>query len=169
MHSTASFIFWLTLGLYLVTLFTVTYVGVYLTYVAIPVLLISGLIMKFSTPKGKHKEAIDSSKKALRQVGKASTEILDKTNSFLGELNTSLETYNKVADLVQTRTASIRKKIQTLKLERIPFEVQLKYDLPPLEIIVLKNKIKEINTEITSLEQSIEKIKCACELEVKLN
>ncbi len=36
-------IFLLTLALYGITLATVTYVGVYLTYVAVPVVVISGL------------------------------------------------------------------------------------------------------------------------------
>jgi 16S rRNA pseudouridine516 synthase len=40
------FIFWSTLILYIVTLVSVPYVGVYLTYVAIPVIIISGLICK---------------------------------------------------------------------------------------------------------------------------
>lgn len=50
MYKISSFIFWAVLGLYLVTLFTVSYVGVHLTYVAVPVIVLSGLIMKFSRP-----------------------------------------------------------------------------------------------------------------------
>ncbi len=45
------FIFWATLILYIITLFTVPYVGVYLTYVAIPVIVITGLICKFTVWK----------------------------------------------------------------------------------------------------------------------
>lgn len=51
MYKTFAFIFWTTLALYLVTLFTATYVGVYLTYVAVPVIVLSGLVMKFSKPR----------------------------------------------------------------------------------------------------------------------
>ncbi len=45
LHKTARIAFWLTLALYLLTLFTVDYVGVYLTYIAIPIIVVSGLIM----------------------------------------------------------------------------------------------------------------------------
>jgi hypothetical protein len=51
MGKTVEFIFFVTLFLYLVTLFRVPYVGVYLTYVAIPVIVISGLIAKFTVWK----------------------------------------------------------------------------------------------------------------------
>ncbi len=49
MHKKSTFVFWTTLILYLVTLFTVSYVGVYLTYIALPVIIISGLIMKLTS------------------------------------------------------------------------------------------------------------------------
>lgn len=51
MHDKAEFVFVTTLILYLITLFTVSYVGVYLTYVALPVVGISGLIMYWARPK----------------------------------------------------------------------------------------------------------------------
>ena len=51
MHHTAEIIFFSTLALYLITLFTVSYVGVYLTYVAVPVIVVSGLIMYWTRPK----------------------------------------------------------------------------------------------------------------------
>ena len=50
MHEKAAFVFWLTLILYIITLVFVTYVGVYLTYVTIPLIVISGLIMKLTEP-----------------------------------------------------------------------------------------------------------------------
>ena len=51
MHEKASFIFSITLILYLITLFTVSYVGVYLTYVALPVIIISGFIAYITRSK----------------------------------------------------------------------------------------------------------------------
>lgn len=49
-HSKCSAIFWLTLVIYLITLFAVSYVGVYLTYVAVPVIVLSGLLMHWTRP-----------------------------------------------------------------------------------------------------------------------
>ncbi len=51
MHRVASFVFWMTLALFLLVLIFASYVGVYLTYVAIPVIVLSGLIMRFTKPK----------------------------------------------------------------------------------------------------------------------
>ena len=42
--STAQMIFWFTLIIWIVTLFFVSYTGVYLSYIAVPILLISGLV-----------------------------------------------------------------------------------------------------------------------------
>jgi len=44
-------IFILTLIIYLITISTVSYVGVYLTYVAAPVIVISGFIYYLTRPK----------------------------------------------------------------------------------------------------------------------
>lgn len=51
MHKYMAYIFWSTLVLYIVTLCTVSYVGVHLTYVAVPVIIVSGLLMKLFKPK----------------------------------------------------------------------------------------------------------------------
>jgi hypothetical protein len=51
MHKTFQFIFIITLALYLVTLLAVPYVGVYLTYGAIPVIVLSGILANWLEPK----------------------------------------------------------------------------------------------------------------------
>jgi hypothetical protein len=168
MHAKATFIFWLTLILYLVTLFTVTYVGVYLTYGAIPVLILSGLVMKFSTPKPKHKKIIDDSKSAINQLGKTTNDILGGANSLLDGFNKSLGEYNEINALVQERAVSYKNKIQALKLEKVPFEIKAKYAKNQSEKLDLEQKIKQINEQIESNKQSVEHICQACELEVKV-
>ena len=50
-YKKSSVIFWLTLVLYLVTIFTVSYVGVYLTYVAVPTIVVSGFLMYCTRPR----------------------------------------------------------------------------------------------------------------------
>ena len=44
LKTTAQMIFWFTLIIWIVTLFFVSYTGVYLSYIAVPILLISGLV-----------------------------------------------------------------------------------------------------------------------------
>ena len=51
MHKTFQIIFLTTSALYLVTLAAVPYVGVYLTYGAIPVIVMSGLLAYWLDPK----------------------------------------------------------------------------------------------------------------------
>jgi len=50
-HKTASIVFWLSLILTIATVFTVSYVGAYLVYIVVPILLISGLIMMVTKSK----------------------------------------------------------------------------------------------------------------------
>lgn len=50
LHEKSQVIFFLTLAIYIGIWATVSYVGVYVTYVAGPVLLVSGAIMYFTRP-----------------------------------------------------------------------------------------------------------------------
>ncbi len=97
MHAKAAFVFWTTLILYLLTLCTVSYVGVYLTYIAIPIISLSGLIMKCSKPKPEYQEFMNSTKTVLKETGKASSNALEQLNVVLKAMNNSLDKfYTKV-------------------------------------------------------------------------
>lgn len=167
MHAKATFVFWITLVLYIMTLFTVTYVGVYLTYVAIPLIVLSGLIMKFTKPKPEHKEIIDNTKSILKETGKATSSALNGLNSFLGEVNNSLDEFNEITKLSMERTEHLKQKKHLLTLERIP--INSKHDDIQEFEATLKNRERrnQIDREIREIEKNIETIKTACELEVK--
>lgn len=75
MHTKVTFIFILTLGLYLITLFTVPYVGVYLTYGAVPVIVITGFISYLTRPKD---EPVPIS--TYERIKKLEQEIIDIDN-----------------------------------------------------------------------------------------
>jgi c-di-AMP phosphodiesterase-like protein len=75
MHEKAKFVFTLTLVLYLITLFTVSYVGVYLTYIALPVIVISGLIMYITEPKNDMIEQEDSKENRIEEIEKRLKEL----------------------------------------------------------------------------------------------
>ncbi len=49
-HNKASVIFWVTLAIYILIWITASYVGVYVTYVAGPVLVFSGAIAWLTYP-----------------------------------------------------------------------------------------------------------------------
>lgn len=168
MHAKASFVFWITLVLYLVTLFTVSYVGVYLTYIVIPILVVSGLVMKCSTPKPEHKQIIDDGKAVLRQTAEVTNEALVGVNSFLDDVNKSLSEYNKVNELVSERAKFYKEEIQRLKHEKVPFDVNLKYESSPQEQKNIRKEIERIDMNIDSNQKKVEEIRHACELEVKV-
>lgn len=50
LYKTCSFIFGLTLVIYLITLYFVSYVGVYITYIAIPIIIFTGFIAYITQP-----------------------------------------------------------------------------------------------------------------------
>lgn len=51
LHDKFSMIFFVTLFIYILIWLTVSYIGVYVTYVAGPVLVISGVLAWFTAPK----------------------------------------------------------------------------------------------------------------------
>ncbi len=51
LYKSSLVIFLFTLSIYVLTLMTVSYVGVYLTYVAVPVIIVFGSLAYFLAPK----------------------------------------------------------------------------------------------------------------------
>ena len=49
-YNKASVIFWVTLAIYILIWLTVSYVGVYVTYIAGPVLVVSGAVAWLTSP-----------------------------------------------------------------------------------------------------------------------
>ena len=168
MYEKASYVFWITLFLYIVTLLTVSYVGVYLTYVAIPLIVLSGLIMKFSTPSTRSQEIIDGTKSTIDEIGNTTDNFLNEVNSALNSFNNSLDNYNLKTKLINERTKNLKEEIHKIKLAKSAPEIKFDY----AKTIEEKNKYKELvnnfNTQITQLENKIEDIKKACELEVAM-
>ncbi len=145
MYEKASFVFWTTLILYIITLATVSYVGVYITYIALPFIVISGLIMKFSEPSQRSKEIMNTTKATLKTVENTTNSILNETNSFLEEINNSLEKIN----LLNQKIKPLKNKVHKLEIQKLDNKLHNRVndnkDIDN-EIIMLKDKIKEIET-----------------------
>ena len=136
MYEKASFVFWITLILYIVTLMTASYVGVYLTYIAIPIIVVSGLVMKFSEPNQQSKEIINTTKSTLKTFN-------NTTNTFLDEINNSLEKTN----LINSQTKPLKEKIHKLEMKKLQDILNNKNTITKditNEINIIKNQIKEI-------------------------
>lgn len=137
MYEKASSVFFTTLILYIITLLTVSYVGVYLTYVAIPLIVISGLIMKFSKPNQQSQEIIDTTKSTM--------EVLEnETTSFVKEIKNSLEKNKEKTKLINKKTKPLKDKLH--KLEMLKLNNQLN-----------NKSYSDIQSQITNLKLEIRK------------
>lgn len=87
MYEKSAFVFWVTLILYLITLSTVSYVGVYLTYIAIPMIVISGLIMKLTKPKPQTQKILGTVSSITKEGNQALHDILDDVNTATSKYN----------------------------------------------------------------------------------
>lgn len=159
MYEKSAFVFWLTLVLYIITLSTVSYVGVYLTYIAIPIIVFSGLIMKFAKPKPKTQEVLDTVSLFKKEISQAKNELLD-------EVNTSLAQYNEKTELIRKKTEYLRAKKHHLELQKVEPEINLKDERNLSEKNVLKNATSNIKREIRDCDREINRIKRECERKV---
>ncbi len=163
MHEISKFTFWIMLVLYVATLVFVTYVGVYLTYVAIPIIVISGLVMTITKPKNESGTGLLST---INELGGAATTVLEEATSFLDEINTSLEKHNRTQLLIIERTKFHRDEIRQLKLKMVEPKINLKYASNEGERQQYKVAIDEIDVSIKELERKILSTKKQCEIEV---
>ena len=145
MHEKAAFVFWVTLILYLITLATVTYVGVYLTYIAIPIIVLSGLIMKITKPKETPESDIEL---VVHELGQAARSGKEMVSSALDEFNSTLSLFNEK----QEKTRFIREQIHKLKLTRIEPEIKLDHSKSEDKKIIYSTALKNIDEQISELE-----------------
>lgn len=163
MHEISKFVFWTSLILYIATLVFVSYVGVYLTYVAIPIIIVSGLIMKLTKPKNKDVPGLFST---INELGNSAASTLDELNGFLAETNTSLELYNRKQALIRENTQSHRDAITQLKLKKVEPKIELKYADDDESKTKIRDVINLIDKSIQEIEKKILEIEKQCELEV---
>lgn len=159
MHSKSKFVFWMTLILYIITLCTVSYVGVYLTYIAIPLIVISGLIMRVTKPKEQSKDT--------SEIAKATSTFFGEVSEGLDSMNSSLEKYNEKTKLINQRTEILRNKRNKLELEKVIPEVELKYAKDQNEINKYNKLLNGIDEKLKMIDIEIEEIKKQCELHIE--
>ncbi len=160
MHSKAAFVFWMTLFLYLTTLFTVSYVGVHLTYIAIPMIVISGVIMLITKPSKKYTST-------KQEVVNFTSELDKNISKGLGDVAQGLRIIREVQELRMERD----KDLQSLKIEykKQRFTVDERLDVNLTEEDKRKARLlrEKIDSEIAKIEKEIDRINYECELEVR--
>lgn len=163
MHAKAKFIFWIILFLYVVTLVFATYVGVYLTYIAIPLIVLSGIVMKMTKPKNRPETVMDST---VRELGGVVTSTADGVSNVMKGVNISLRNYNEKNNLIRERTQKLRTKMHSLQCTKIEPEVAFRYEKDDVQRAIYKKKIDEIDLAIELIELEIEEIIKQCEIEM---
>lgn len=113
--------FYTTLILYVLTLLTVSYVGVYLTYVAIPVIVVSGLLMKL----------LGKRKSKSGEVSNVVARVLNDTNVGLERFNEGMHWFNEKNRIINEKTKPLNEQIHAIRMKMIEPEVKLKYESDP--------------------------------------
>ncbi|MGI2092807.1 hypothetical protein ACRN96_09300 [Shewanella oncorhynchi] len=162
MHAKASFVFWTTLFIYVITLFSVSYVGVYLTYIALPILLLAGLVMKLTTPKPEHKEIQDNISGAVNEALEVTSSVLNSISSGLGTATQELNIFNEKMVLKQQKTKLLTEQRLQLKLEMISSEADI-ISLNGEAKALKEAEIKILQNRLVLLDQQIDAVKQACE------
>ena len=102
MHRITFFVFWGTLLLFGAVLVFASYVGVYLQYVAIPVIIVSGVIMRLTRPKagkaqGPFAKFIVEAREFLKEEGTEGGAFLKEETDFLENSRKAREAQSSAA------------------------------------------------------------------------
>lgn len=164
MHAIASFVFWASLALYGITLATVSYVGVYLTYIAIPIILLSGVLALLTKPST---SGISLDPKTGNKLNQAAASGLQGATKIIAEVNTSLDVFNRTFEMTREQTKNHQAKLRELRLQRIEPCVNLKHTTSHEEQLSYRKVIQKIDDQILAIETEIREIEHACKAEAE--
>lgn len=166
MYEKAAFVFWTTLGLYLLTLFTVSYVGVYLTYVAIPFISLSGLVMLVARPSKESQDKIDKAKEAAREASQVISYSADKLGKTMEELGNQALVSSIQWKLERERCKPIEEKIGKKK-DKIS-EAMSKTRMSEISYEEYQRQSNEIMDDIKTLESHLDLLRYQCRREAEV-
>ena len=166
MYEKAAFVFWTTLGLYLLTLFTVSYVGVYLTYVAIPFISLSGLVVLIAKPSKKNQARIDKAKMVAKESSQALSSSADKFGKSMEELGNQALVSSIQWKLERERCKPIEEKIEK-KGARIS-ELMSKARLSEISYEEYQSQSNELKDDIKTLEKHLDLLRRQCKMEAEI-
>lgn len=165
MHNISIFVFWITIILYGATLATASYVGVYLTYVAIPLIVVSGIIAILSKPKNNRKSEKNIRPSLLSGIARSTVHALNETSGVLNKTSEALDSFNNRLDLrnIELDLKILRASVSELQREKEMSHANIKHEDEESErindsavISGIDIKIKEIESEIWILENKYE-------------
>jgi hypothetical protein len=162
MRAKAAFVFVLTALLYGITLASVSYVGVYLTYVALPILLISGCIAMFGG--GRTNRAAKSPSLIVESMI-AVTDVLGDFEKALDGVNHDLARLNRMRELKRQRTEQERALERQLGIARAKWDVHLRYASSEDEKRTARAKLAAIDARLAAVRTTVAAIDKQCEID----
>jgi hypothetical protein len=154
MYKIAAFVFYLTCLMYVFTLVMVTYVGVYLTYIALPVIVISGIIMRLARKKANRSSGQPDLMDGFL-VGMSG--VVSGINKGLNSFNTSVERLNLIEVMVFERTKLHKKRIQQLNIEKAEVHADFKAEEFKLGRSMSRNDVGKYQKKLDILDLEIQK------------
>lgn len=165
MYSWCKYIIHITLILFVLTLLTVSYVGVYLTYIALPVIIVSGLLMKI-TKKKKVIQEIEPVSSTLTIILNEANSGLERFNAGMDCFNESMHWFNEKNRIINERTQPHNERIRAIRRRMIEPEVRFKYEEDPDKRKLLSASISKMEEEMRGIDREKEKVKMAVEIEI---
>lgn len=166
MYEKAAFVFWTTLGLYLLTLFTVSYVGVYLTYVAIPFISLSGLVMLIAKPSKASRAKIDKAKATGREASQAISYSAKKLGESMEDFSNQVLVSSIQWKLESERCKPIEEKIVNKK-SKIS-EAMSKVRLSEISYEEYQRNSSDLEDDIKTLESHLALLRRQCRIDAEI-
>lgn len=162
MYIKVIFTFWITLALYITTL----YAGVNLTYIALPIIIISGLIMIFSSPNEemkeveKNEELVLSNEEIKESTNVNTKEILEVAKSTVNIMKeVSTDIFEEISGSIKRGTLNneiirpLKKQLSTLDL----LEAECSFDNEIEYISLIQRKKKDLEYKIKEFEKEFDR------------
>jgi hypothetical protein len=162
MRIKAAFVFFVTAVLYGLTLATSSYVGVYLSYVALPILLISGYIMLFG---GRQAKPAPKSASLFVESMDAVSGLLGDFNDAMDGLNDDLARTNRKNELKRQRTEKERAAEKELRLRRVEWDAHLRYANSDDDRARARQELAAIDAQLATLRAAMMAIEKQCEID----
>jgi hypothetical protein len=162
MRIKAAFIFFLTALLCGITVASVSYVGVYVSYVGLPILLVSGYYMVFGRGEAQTRSKSPS---LIVESMTAVTGVLNDFNQAMDGVNQDLSRFNRANELKQQRTEYERTLERQLRTQRVKSEVHLRYATTQDEKTKANQALATIDAQLATVRKTIAAIDKQCELD----
>jgi hypothetical protein len=162
MRIKVAFVFLMTSLVYCATLASSSYVGVYFTYVAAPILLVSGYVVLFK--RGRTKTAPKSPSLFVESTGAVSG-LLEDFNEAMDGLNDDLARNNRKNELKRQRTEKERAAERELRLGRVEWAAHLRYATGNDEKARARKELAAVDAQLVALREAMTAIERKCEID----